>query len=355
MECIEPCLKCSGIPTNCTSCTTGFLFNNSCTTSCPESYYLVGQVCLACATNCLTCSSITNCSICSLSANLLNGQCLSECPASIPIVVNRTCQACIEDCLTCSVATDNCTSCPVPKYLYRYICVSTCPIGTVTDTVTSTCSTASFYIVVVYFPFFITFITIAIAILISKAFNPSTAVFPTIVAVGSILELGSWLYYLTNLTKDEEISTKIPLALMATALGVWLILDIAFYVVIGLRAKSDDYFKLWIGTTSGNYWAYIIVLHSSLLASFRFYRLLYCRLFDLQSLSMMFKNSKLIFPITTLFSLLVIILSEVLTAASAIQVVYYKNRKDELFYSSTEVIVLTACMAILTLLDMHKS
>jgi hypothetical protein len=243
----------------------------------------------------------------------------------------------------------------VSKYLYRYVCLETCPLGTITDTATSTCSTATLSFVVVYFPFFLTFITLTIVILVSKIFNKNTAFFPTIVALGSIMELGSWLYYLTNLLTDTELSSRIPLFLLIAALGVWFVLDIAFYIVMGIRAKSDEYFKLWINTTHCNYWSYLIILHLSLLASFRFYRLLYGRLFDLQNLSMMFKNPKIVFPIATIFGLLVVILSEILAAASTIQVVYTKTQKDQLFYGATETLVLTACMALLTLLDIYKT
>lgn len=190
---------------------------------------------------------------------------------------------------------------------------------------------------------------------VSKIFNRSTAFFPTIVAIGSTMELGSWLYYLTNVLKDTELARNVPLVLVSTGLGVWVVLDIGFYVVMGVKGKKDDYFKLWINTTQCNYWSYLIIFHLSLLVSFRFYRILYGRLFDLQSLSMMFKNSKIVFTISTIFGILVIVLSEVLVAVSAIQVVYYKNLKDQLFYGATETLVLTACMALLTLLDIHKT
>jgi hypothetical protein len=141
---------------------------------------------------------------------------------------------------------------------------------------------------------------------------------------------------------------------MAVALAIWLILNIAFYVVMTFKVKSDDYFRLWLSVAPCNYWTYIIFLHLSLL-SFRLYRLLYCRLFNLHPLSMMFKSNRTIFPITTIFGVLTFVCSEVLVVVAATLTAYHKQLKDQVFYSCVETIVLSGLIALLTLADIYKA
>lgn len=121
--------------------------------------------------------------------------------------------------------------------------------------------------------------------------------------------------------------------LIICALSLWLILNVAFYLSILIKSKNDPYFTLWINFNPCNYYVYMLMLHLSIISS-RLYRLLYSRLFNLTTLSLMYKNHKVIFTITTAVSVCVFLLSDLVAVASAVQVVYYKNLKDQLFYSS---------------------
>jgi hypothetical protein len=69
---------------------------------------------------------------------------------------------------------------------------------------------------------------------------------------------------------------------------------------------------------------------------------------------MMFKNSQILFPVTTLFAVLTVIFSELPAIISAILIVHYKQLKDQMFYSCVELIAMSAVMALFTLIDIHK-
>lgn len=358
VECIDPCKTCSVLPGNCTSCLTGYLYNYSCVSSCPQGQYVVGNntVCSPCASNCLSCTSLVNCSVCSQSTLLFEGLCLTECPSATPIIFNRTCSSCSESCRTCSLTTDNCTSCSIDKYLLRYACVSSCPIGMLSDPTTNTCVVATVTQAIFFFPFFISTVCVVLLAVFSRLFNSNTAVLAAVVSVGSLMELGSWFYNLYNQLTDVETlaSRQTAVVLLAVALGLWLLLNIGFYVTITLRTKTDDYFRLWLSVAPCNYWTYVMLLHLSLL-SWRFYRLLYCRLFNLHPLSMMFKNNRLIFPPTTIFAVLTVLFCEIPVVAAAILTAHNKQLKDQVFYSCVETIVLTGLIALLTLADIYKA
>ena len=55
-SCSAECATCSGIGTNCTKCSTKFLYNARCVDSCPDNYYVdINQICQSCASNATAC------------------------------------------------------------------------------------------------------------------------------------------------------------------------------------------------------------------------------------------------------------------------------------------------------------
>jgi hypothetical protein len=74
-------------------------------------------------------------------------------------------------------------------------------------------------------------------------------------------------------------------------------------------------------------------MHVALL-NFKFYRIVYCRLFNSQAFSLFLKFPKSVFPLTTVFTIIVLFLSEILVAVSAVLTVYNKNNKDQVFYTA---------------------
>ena len=68
-QCTVPnCISClwstSSSLQNCSQCISGYsLHNGACVTVCPEAYYSVSGLCVACSANCLNCSA-SGCSLC---------------------------------------------------------------------------------------------------------------------------------------------------------------------------------------------------------------------------------------------------------------------------------------------------
>jgi hypothetical protein len=131
--CTSNCTTCSSIPSNCTACTAPWVFyNQQCISSCPNSTYKSGTLCLPCESPCNFCLTNTTCITCLSNFYFSNQTCLTSslCPngtyADNP---NLNCSSCTSPCLTCSVAPNNCTACIPPKvYNNNYQCLSSCPI-----------------------------------------------------------------------------------------------------------------------------------------------------------------------------------------------------------------------------------
>jgi len=136
MNCTSPCSTCSNVLTNCTSCLTGYLYavssGNQCATVCPNGTYssVTSSSCLSCTSPCLTClGTATNCTSCS-TGYLYNQACLSSCPSNtMANSVQLTCDTCVSPCLTCQNQTQNCTSCISNYYYYSATnrCYLACP------------------------------------------------------------------------------------------------------------------------------------------------------------------------------------------------------------------------------------
>jgi hypothetical protein len=90
------------------------------------------------------------------------------------------------------------------------------------------------------------------------------------------------------------------------------------------------------------------------LLNLKLYRIVYCRLFNIHALSLYFKHIKSIFPMTTLFTLLLAFLSEIIMIASTVMTLYLKNAKDQTFYTAVECLIVTSLSIIISFVDIHK-
>ena len=127
--CTSPCSNCEITATNCTACEAPlFLYNNSCSASCPSGYYNSGSECVACNSLCPTCESSTNCTSCVISHPFNNnGVCLEVCPPSYYPDTTFSCQVCSGGCIKCTSSTQ-CTECSTGN-LYSGQCQAECPTG----------------------------------------------------------------------------------------------------------------------------------------------------------------------------------------------------------------------------------
>lgn len=99
------CLSCSSdylfvsIYNNCSmicNSTAIYYFNGQCLTSCIAGTYLLPDMvtCQSCSAECATCDVIgTNCTKCS-TMFLYNGRCVDSCPSDYYVDINQTCKAC---------------------------------------------------------------------------------------------------------------------------------------------------------------------------------------------------------------------------------------------------------------------
>lgn len=131
-RCSYVCRTCSGAASNCTTCASGFLLNNSCLGVCPEGLYAEVSTleCKACTRPCLSCVNDTRrCLTCTNTTYLFGYQCLQSCPKGYYPSTN-SCLKCRPPCQTCLNETA-CLSC-VSSYLTN---MSTCVFAERTDSI----------------------------------------------------------------------------------------------------------------------------------------------------------------------------------------------------------------------------
>jgi proprotein convertase subtilisin/kexin type 5 len=139
--CTSPCETCTNVSvSSCLTCIQNYyLFNSTCSQTCPNSYYMSGLICVSCPSGCLTCSSATICNSCNSSLYYLSGSCLNSCPVGM-LEVSNICTNCYGNCQTCLSASTQCTSCYNTYYLLGGVCYITCPTYYYSDSATDTCA-----------------------------------------------------------------------------------------------------------------------------------------------------------------------------------------------------------------------
>ena len=132
------CRTCSGTTTNCTSCLTSvspavYLSNNVCGQTCPNFTFANTSTatCDNCQSPCELCTSLSVCLTCASGFFLFNSSCSNTCPSAHYVPLDKQCQPCVGNCLTCSGTTSHCLSCNNGTYLYApsATCDTTCPDG----------------------------------------------------------------------------------------------------------------------------------------------------------------------------------------------------------------------------------
>lgn len=145
MPCASPCLTCSYLTNNCTSCAINYYHNGICIGVCPVSHFAnaTSKRCDKCISPCSTCSNSTACLSCLPSTNTYYDsstmQCVSICPTQYyRNNTNYTCIACVPPCVTCTSHTA-CLTCIASTYLYNSRCNTNCPSQYYANTTTNTC------------------------------------------------------------------------------------------------------------------------------------------------------------------------------------------------------------------------
>jgi hypothetical protein len=180
LPCNSSCQTCSN-SIDCTSCIQNlFLYNSTCFSNCPQGYlkaeaglctktedcisgkYINKDWCLSCPNECSSCSSQSNCSVCASGFYLFNNTCSLTCPSGMVkkegkclkasdcsghlFIEEDMCRVCNESCGNCS-SFNTCTSCKGETYLQFDQCVTSCNQGYLkyeNNTCLSSCPSGTF-------------------------------------------------------------------------------------------------------------------------------------------------------------------------------------------------------------------
>lgn len=137
-QCDTSCAICTGSPTPCTACSTGyFLSGTACVTNCPGGTFAntATKTCDPCNSVCTLCANTaTNCSACISTYYLIasNYTCVPACPTTLYYTQNtptKQCIPCDAGCSVCSGPSSNCSVCLATYYYYagNNLCTLTCP------------------------------------------------------------------------------------------------------------------------------------------------------------------------------------------------------------------------------------
>ena len=153
--------------------------------------------------------------------------------------------------------------------------------------------------------------------------------------------------------KEPGVNYLLPTILLVVAIVLYLTVSIIFHIFNKKRVEDDEYVGQW-STNNINYNTLKVVEYISIPFGLKFFRIIYCRLFNAMPLSLAFKKTTNVFTLSTVFSLLFMIFSEILVLVACWSLIYNKSLKDQIFYSSLEGLIITLCSIAITLVDIYK-
>lgn len=131
------CLTCNN--SQCLTCSQGALINGSCQ-PCPSGQFASLNNCVQCPAECLTCSNNSYCTTCASGKYLFNFTCSSSCPSDM-VPAGSICTICVVNCSVCDLATTKCLVCRSHSYVFEGGCVDSCPNSLIVSLNGSNCVT----------------------------------------------------------------------------------------------------------------------------------------------------------------------------------------------------------------------
>lgn len=159
---------------------------------------------------------------------------------------------------------------------------------------------------------------------------------------------------LTEPFKELNVDYTLPIIMNLVALGCLILQNVLFFILELKKMEQDDFVKGW-AINNVNYTVLTIHRYVGLVLNFKFFRFCYSRFFNIRTLSLPFKNTNNIFPLTTIFSIINLILCQVPMMICSFSLAYKKLIKDQLFYTSIECLIMTVTCALILLIDIFKS
>lgn len=355
IACTPPCSTCATTGSNCLSCSSGNLYQATCITSCPSFTAPLNNVCVDCG-NCVKCIDATSCQTCKAGYYAYNNQCYTSCPSQAPITeANMTCSPCDSTCLTCDLFTYNCTSCFNGRFLFRYECVVNCPSGMIGVASTRVCIEPIIGRIV-FFPASLFALSVCLVFLYSKYAFKATEMITAAAAVLSLAEFFSWNVLTYVLLYDYELDNKmtffgVGLAVIITS----MVASVAFTAKVWASfCREDIGFRLWEDNgVSCKVAKYAVNTLSCFV--FRFFRIIYSRLFGRVWLNCFFSKGTELLILTRSCTYASVALNSFPMVAMAGTLVYFKRIKDQTYYNCIDVAVIGACSIILNIINCQKN
>lgn len=139
---------------------------------------------------------------------------------------------------------------------------------------------------IIPFPFLIAFVVLSLALGCTKFFYPQTDLFGLIMVMVGICEVASAVATTIILLFNFEIFSK-QITIIGVGLIVYLLANITFLVLYIIKLRKDPRFKEWMGEVKNKVTLYVFLVLSTIY-SFKIFRGVYSRFFNLENFSTRF-------------------------------------------------------------------
>lgn len=209
----------------------------------------------------------------------------------------------------------------------------------------------------IYFPFIIVSSIFGLVSLISKVKAPQSDFVVNVLGICSLFEWVLWVTYLYKLVSfrnqySQSFATELFLAILCFC--VLYMFNVLWIALFKNKISADPQFRSWAGNAE-NAFVYKIMQVVSLLATFKFFRVIYGRLFRKPYFSAPFASNQAIFKPANIFTVVSYVFGNVPMMISALQVAGKTQKyKNQLFYYALEVVILNVVTFIFGIADTHK-
>lgn len=266
-----------------------------------------------------------------------------------------TCSTCDPTCLTCDKFVYNCTSCFNGRYLYRYECVEVCPSGMIGYSSTRTCIEPIIGRIV-FFPGLIFGVAVCLLFAYSKYAYRDTELITAAAGVFSLAEFISWNILTYVFIYDYELENKMPYFVVGLVVTVTCLLaSIAFTVKTWTSFCKDDMgHRLWLEKDTSCKWSQYVANTISCFM-FRFYRLIYSRLFGRVWLNAFYGKGQDLLILTRNCTYVSVALQSFPMVAMAGALVYFKRIRDQTYYNCIDLGITGAISIVLCMINCQKN
>ena len=118
--------------------------------------------------------------------------------------------------------------------------------------------------------------------------------------------------------------------------------------------EEDEYARKW-QDINVNHTYFLVVRWVALFSHCKFFRLIYSKFLNSMHFSLVAKRPSALFRMSTVATIITLIVAEAPVVGGCFYLTYNKLYKDQLFYTSVEVVVVVMITVLVSLLDIYKS